>query len=116
MNDRRAMLGGHVDGGGQRRQDIRAERDAFAAGRDQILNITGRSDPDSAPGLLPRDVPVFTGRVDELARLKKLATGASVVVTAIDGTAGVGKTALAIHAAHHLMKSFPDGHLYADMR
>lgn len=38
------------------------------------------------------------------------------MVTAIDGTAGVGKTALAIHAAHQLLNEFPDGHLYADLR
>jgi hypothetical protein len=44
------------------------------------------------PGLLPRDVPGFTGRDDELARLVGLAGGGRVVVSAIGGTAGVGKT------------------------
>jgi tetratricopeptide (TPR) repeat protein len=38
-----------------------------------------------------------------------------VVVTKIDGTPGVGKTALAVHAAHLLLAEFPDGHLYADL-
>ncbi len=70
-----------------------------------------------APELLPRDVSDFTDRDDELARLKGLASGGgSVVVTAINGTAGVGKTALALHAAHKLRATFPDGNLYADMR
>ncbi len=68
------------------------------------------------PGLLPRDVPAFTGRADELARLAGLAGGGRVVVSAIGGTAGVGKTALAVHAAHRLLDRFPDGHLYADLR
>ena len=68
------------------------------------------------PMLLPRDVPAFTGREPELARIAALAECGSVVVSAVDGTAGVGKTALAIHAAHGLLASFPDGHLYADLR
>ena len=68
------------------------------------------------PGLLPRDVGGFTGRDDELARLASLAGGGRVVVSAIGGTAGVGKTALAVHAAHQLLGEFPDGHLYADLR
>ena len=68
------------------------------------------------PGLLPRDVPGFTGRDDELDRLTALAGGGRVVVSAIGGTAGVGKTALAVHAAHRLLDEFPDGHLYADLR
>jgi tetratricopeptide (TPR) repeat protein len=68
------------------------------------------------PGLLPRDVPAFTGREGELARLAALAEGGRAVVTAISGTAGVGKTALAVHAAHRLLPRFPDGQLYADLR
>ena len=68
------------------------------------------------PGLLPRDVPGFTGREGELDRLTGRARGGSVVVTAIGGTAGVGKTALAVHAAHRLLPEFPDGQLYADLR
>jgi tetratricopeptide (TPR) repeat protein len=97
-----------------------------AAGRDQtvitggdhlVVNVGGPGAAEPAvPGLLPRDVPAFTGREAELTRLAGLADGKRVVVTAIDGTAGVGKTALAVHAAHQLLKQFPDGHLYADLR
>ena len=68
------------------------------------------------PGLLPRDVPAFTGRERELARLTRLAEGGRAVVMAISGTAGVGKTALAVHAAHRLRPRFPDGQLYANLR
>lgn len=66
------------------------------------------------PGLLPRDVPPFIGREGELARLAGLAEDGRVAV--IGGTAGVGKTVLAVHAAHQLLPRFPDGQLYADLR
>jgi tetratricopeptide (TPR) repeat protein len=68
------------------------------------------------PELLPRDMPGFTGRDDELARLAGLAGAERTVVSAIGGPAGVGKTALAVRAAHRLLPQFPDGHLYADLR
>jgi tetratricopeptide (TPR) repeat protein len=102
------------------RQKARAGRDTSIAGRDQIIAdhvvIAADSATDSAvPGLLPRDVTSFTGRAEELAQLAKLTTGGRVVVSAIGGTAGVGKTALAVHAAHRLLPQFPDGHLYADL-
>ena len=107
-------------------QRARGGRDVSTAGRDQtiitagdyaVVNIGGAGTNDAEmPGLLPRDVPGFTGRDDELARLAGLAGGGRVVVSAIGGTAGVGKTALAVHAAHRLLSEFPDGHLYADLR
>src|SRR5579864_2776792 len=107
-------------------QRARGGRDVSTAGRDQIIitagdhtvvntGDAGTNDP-GMPGLLPRDVPGFTGRDDELARLVGLAGGGRVVVSAIGGTAGVGKTALAVHVAHRLVPQFPDGHLYADLR
>ena len=99
------------------RQKAAAGRDANIAGRDLTINVTAAGTAEPAlPGLLPRDVPAFTGRDDEVARLARLAGGGRVVVTAIGGTAGVGKTALAVHAAHQLLDQFPDGHLYADLR
>jgi hypothetical protein len=69
-------------------------RDAYAAGHD----LTIHSPPSAAeraavPGLPARDVPAFTGWEGELARLADLAGGGRVVVSAIGGTAGVGKTA-----------------------
>ncbi|GAA4049215.1 AfsR/SARP family transcriptional regulator [Nonomuraea soli] len=62
------------------------------------------------PSYLPYDVPDFTGRTAELREL----TGHSQI-WAIDGMAGVGKTTLAVHAAHHLAGDFPDGQLFVDL-
>ena len=74
------------------------------------------------PAQLPHPIPDFTGRDAELGRLDALVaggnrgTGASVVITAITGTAGVGKTALAVHWAHQVSGRFPDGQLYVNLR
>lgn len=69
---------------------------------------------------LPRDVPDFTGRTSEMQQLDILAwahdTSPAIVVTAVAGTAGVGKTALAVHWAHRSADRFPDGQLYLDLR
>ena len=104
--------------GDRNKQKATAGRDANVAGRDQVIVSVGGTGAGqfAVPGLLPRDVSAFTGREQELARLAGLAGGGSVVVTAIGGTAGVGKTALAVHVAHRLLAQFPDGHLYADLR
>jgi tetratricopeptide (TPR) repeat protein len=55
---------------------------------------------------LPHDLPGFAGRSDELDRLRQAArTGDTVVLSAIEGMAGVGKTQLAVHAGHLLMRA-----------
>jgi hypothetical protein len=66
--------------------------------------------------MLPRVPRVFTGREEELARLMRLAEGDSAAVAAVDGAAGIGKTALVLHAAHRMRPMFPDGRLYAELR
>jgi tetratricopeptide (TPR) repeat protein len=68
--------------------------------------------PTSVPAQLPADVQVFVGRTSELAALDTTATR----VAAITGTAGVGKTALAMHWAHRASSGFPDGQLYVNLR
>jgi tetratricopeptide (TPR) repeat protein len=69
------------------------------------------------PRQLPPDVPGFTGRRDALATLDTLLTEhGTVAISAIAGTAGVGKTALAVHWAHRAAEEFPDGQLYVDLR
>ncbi|MEU6090155.1 tetratricopeptide repeat protein [Streptomyces sp. NPDC047085] len=62
---------------------------------------------------LPRDVPDFTGREAQLAAV--LAAVESSRVVAVDGMAGVGKTCLAVHAAHRLTADYPDAQLYLDL-
>lgn len=73
---------------------------------------------DAAPHQLPPDAGVFTGRQPELAVLDQIATrpGNAVRISAITGTAGVGKTALALHWCHNHAEKFPDGCLYVDLR
>ena len=77
------------------------------------------------PAQLPPAVPAFTGRGAELACLDAIAAGAAlagpaspaaVVISAVSGTAGVGKTALAVHWAHRVAGQFPDGQLYVNLR
>ena len=72
------------------------------------------------PAQLPADLPTFTGRQNELATVLRLLPDAgeaapAVVVSAVDGMAGVGKTALAVHAAHQVRDRFPDGQLFLDL-
>jgi DNA-binding SARP family transcriptional activator len=75
----------------------------------------------AVPRQLPGVIAQFTGRDAELATLDRLlaersAAGGPVVISAIGGTAGVGKTALAVHWAHGVAERFPDGQLYVDLR
>jgi DNA-binding SARP family transcriptional activator/Tfp pilus assembly protein PilF len=70
------------------------------------------------PSLLPAAVPGFAGRVPELRALSAAADrpGRPAVITVIGGTAGVGKTALAVHWARQVAGDFPDGQLYVNLR
>jgi DNA-binding SARP family transcriptional activator len=74
------------------------------------------------PRELPADVAAFTGRSAELAELDRLLAApagngaAAVVISAVSGTAGVGKTALALRWAHQAAHLFPDGQLYLNLR
>lgn len=76
----------------------------------------------AVPRQLPAAAPDFTGRAGELAVLARMLDRAgadrpgTVVISAIGGTPGVGKTALAIHWAHQAAARFADGQLYVNLR
>ena len=65
---------------------------------------------------LPYDIPDFAGRAAELGQLTGSRPGGGAAIWLIDGMAGAGKTALAVHAAYRLAGSYPDGQLFADLQ
>ncbi|MDQ7905369.1 tetratricopeptide repeat protein [Phytohabitans sp. ZYX-F-186] len=64
---------------------------------------------------LPAPPPMFTGRIREVATLDRSHDASTVVISAIDGMAGIGKTALAVHLAHRIADRYPDGQLFVDL-
>jgi tetratricopeptide (TPR) repeat protein len=74
------------------------------------------------PRQVPSDVKHFTGRDAELGKLDALVDDATssrpstVVISAIAGSAGIGKTSLAVRWAHRSRWRFPDGQLYVNLR
>ena len=81
-----------------------------------------QSQTAAMPAQLPADIPDFTGRTGHLAQLDAYLGGAddqpwpAVVISAIDGMAGVGKTTLAVHWGRRNRRRFPDGQLYLNLR
>lgn len=109
-----------------------AEQRALATARDRIEDQrrlgparAGRRPEPGSPVVVPRQLPLsarhFTGRQTELATLSDMADQAAhadgtMLTVIIGGTAGIGKTTLAVHAAHRVADRFPDGQLYIDLR
>jgi tetratricopeptide (TPR) repeat protein len=111
--------------------EVRAEFIAAASRRLTPPAVTnGAPEPGSASAgagrVVPRQLPAsaaeFVGREAELARLTGLlddmgdGSSGTVVISAIGGMAGVGKTTLAVHWAHQAAARFPDGQLYVNLR
>jgi DNA-binding SARP family transcriptional activator len=78
--------------------------------------------PAPVPAQLPADVADFTGRDDQVRHLVDLLSSAgaddesgAVRIALVAGAGGLGKTSLAVHAAHRVRGSFSDGQLYVDL-
>ncbi len=70
----------------------------------------------AAPAQLPAGLAAFVGRDAELAEVARLPSAGAVVISAIAGMAGVGKTTFAVHWARQIADRFPDGQLYLNLR
>jgi tetratricopeptide (TPR) repeat protein len=99
--------------------EVHAERDAYVAHQMQVHH---HPQPERVvPRQLPAAAAYFAGRATELDTLTGLldtaaGSGGTVVISAIDGTAGIGKTALAVCWAHRVTDRFPDGQLFVNLR
>ena len=103
---------------------ILRQDEALAVPARSPTNMAARPIPIPVPAQLPSAVPGFAGRAAELARLdavlaqaerERSAGSVAVVISAVSGTAGVGKTALAVQWAHRVAARFPDGQLYVNL-
>jgi tetratricopeptide (TPR) repeat protein len=97
------------------------EREAMPALVSQAGAVISDAGPATGgpPRQLPREATWFTGRTAELERLLAMMSdpqeASPVVISAIDGMAGVGKTTLAVYAAHRMRDRFPDGQLFINL-
>jgi tetratricopeptide (TPR) repeat protein/transcriptional regulator with XRE-family HTH domain len=105
-----------------RASTVRLLLDALA-GAEQDRAVTGprRTTSVVRPRELPPDTLGFTGRAEQLAELDRLHVQSAQhptapAIVALCGTAGVGKTALAVHWAHRSRDQFPDGQVYLNLR
>jgi tetratricopeptide (TPR) repeat protein len=87
-----------------------------------VREIVGLTTQRATPFQLPAGIDDFTGRADMVALIHGRLTSRdneqdqALILTALSGKGGVGKTTLAVHAAHRLTKDFPDGQLYVNLR
>lgn len=87
-----------------------------------VRKIVGGDSERFVPAQLPPGIGDFTGRADMIALIGKRLSphdsgvGQALVLTALSGKGGVGKTTLAVHAAHLFATNFADGQLYVNLR
>ncbi len=127
----------HLYAGMLAQDDLLAREGGDAPGSISAGTVTASSGPpESAPAVaeagalrsvpvpaqLPADIADFTGREDQVRHLGDLLSGAdargesgAVRIALVAGSGGLGKTSLAVHAAHRVRGSFPDGQLYVDL-
>lgn len=98
-------------------QSILRDDPGLTAPAEQQPNQAAEPPQPRRVSYLPYDIADFTGRTNEVDRLIRSwsADSGVVAISAIDGMAGIGKTTLAIHAAHLLADRFPDGQLFVDL-
>lgn len=97
-----------------------AHRTGLAGADTAVATVVTADATAAVPRQLPACLPDFIGRSGEMAALSgvfgKYRDHDSATVSAIIGTAGVGKTALAVHWGHRMIHHFPDGQLYVNLR
>ncbi|MFF4902733.1 tetratricopeptide repeat protein [Streptomyces sp. NPDC001068] len=106
-----------------RRSTLSELMDALELDEDERRRLAQAATPrtQQVPRQLPPDLPVFRGRTEALKAVHGFTEaddgrGRHVVITAVGGMAGVGKTTLAVHWAHQLAERFLDGQLYVNLR
>ncbi|MEV8638456.1 BTAD domain-containing putative transcriptional regulator [Streptosporangium sp. NPDC051023] len=117
-------------------QVLRGRLDSFAAATRAAVETQGATatrrravtpnqhvEQYTAPRHLPPDIGDFIGRAEQMDSLRRLAEHATAAAcrtatptVVISGFGGVGKSTLAVHAAHLLRDDYPDGQLFADLR
>ena len=105
---------------------LKASRDAPSVSSPQPASAIGQSSSIGAPPSsgsqrlhqLPRDLPDFTGRDEEVQQLEDLlgSGGGLAAISAIGGMGGMGKSALAFHVGRLVADQYPDGQIVVDMR
>ncbi|WP_328500001.1 tetratricopeptide repeat protein [Streptomyces sp. NBC_00457] len=109
-------------GAGAQRTHLAILRGEFASptAHDALPSAEAGPGRRAVPAQLPLVARGFTGREQELARLDGILAAAAerpaaVVISAIAGAGGIGKTWLALHWAHGHTEHFPDGQLFVDL-